>query len=349
MIKYIKGNLFDAQTEALVNTVNTVGVMGKGIALQFKKKYPHNYKVYRDACKTGNFKTGQVLVVKEGDLLNQKLIINFPTKAHWRSPSKYEYITLGLTALKAEIAKNSIKSIAIPPLGCGNGGLEWGKVKVLIEETLNEVNCDIHVYTPNKAIKAILQQEKNKKHTKLTPARAMLLHLLFQHEAMGESSSLFVANKVAWFLQRRGEKLRLKFTAHHYGPYAVQLNHVLLDMNGVYLKGMEQNEVKPFESLQLNYQKYEEVNQFVHTSLSLKQRQRLDDVLKLLRGFESMFSLELLSSVDYLTVNQPNKELKDIIEELSKWSKRKRDIFQPHQIEIAYKHLQNYSNNLLTA
>ena len=165
----------------------------------------------------------------------------------------------------------------------------------------------------------------------------MLLHLLFQHEAMGESSSLFVANKVAWFLQRRGEKLRLKFTAHHYGPYAVQLNHVLLDMNGVYLKGMEQNEVKPFESLQLNYQKYEEVNQFVHTSLSLKQRQRLDDVLKLLRGFESMFSLELLSSVDYLTVNQPNKELKDIIEELSKWSKRKRDIFQPHQIEIAYK------------
>ncbi len=349
MIKYITGNLFDAQTEALVNTVNTVGVMGKGIALQFKKKYPHNYKIYKDACKSNTFKTGQVLVVKEGDLLNQKLIINFPTKAHWRSPSRYEYITTGLSALKTEIAKSNIKSIAIPPLGCGNGGLEWAKVKVLIEEALSEVDCEIYVYTPNKEIKAILQQEKTKKRTKLTPARAMLLHLLFQHEAMGESSSLFVANKVAWFLQRRGEKLRLNFKPHFFGPYAVQLNHVLLDMNGVYLKGMEQNEVKPFESLQLNYQKEEEVNQYVRKELSFEQQQRLNDVLKLLRGFESMFSLELLSSVDYLIVDQPNKELDKVIEELSNWSKRKREIFQSHQIEIAYKHLQNYSNNLLPA
>jgi len=349
MIKYVTGNLFDAQTEALVNTVNTVGVMGKGIALQFKKKYPYNYKVYRDACKAGTFKTGQVLVVKEGDLLTQKLIINFPTKAHWRSPSRYEYITTGLTALKVEIAKCNIKSIAIPPLGCGNGGLEWDKVKGLIEESLSDVDCDIIVYTPNKAIKAILQQENSKKQTKLTPARAMLLHLLFQHEIMGEPSSLFVANKVAWFLQRRGEKLKLKFIAHHYGPYAVQLNHVLLDMNGVYLKGMEQNEVKPFEPLQLNYQKQEEVNQFIRNNLSFEQQRRLDDVLKLLRGFESMFSLELLSSVDYLTVDQPSKELKEIIHELYKWSKRKSELFQPHQIEIAYKHLQNYSNNLLPA
>lgn len=345
MIKYTKGNLLDTNAEALVNTVNTVGVMGKGIALQFKNRFPNNYKIYRDACKDETFKTGQVLVVQEGDLLNQKFIINFPTKAHWKGASTYEYIVSGLKALKQAIKEYGIKSIAIPPLGCGNGGLDWNKVKVIIENELAGVDTEILIYEPNQQIKELLQKENTVKEAKLTPARAMLLYLMFNYESAGEQSSLFVANKLAYFLQRRGENLRLKFDAHHYGPYSVQLNHVLLHLNGVYLQGMEQNVVKPFEPLHLNYNKQEEVNKFVLTELNPEQKQRLEDVKNLLNRFESTFALELLATVDYIVDNKKTENNAEIIQTIASWSKRKSNLFQPKQVDIALQHLKNYSQN----
>lgn len=346
MIKLVKGNLLNAETEALVNTVNTVGVMGKGIALQFKKKFPQNYVVYRKACKDKTFNTGEVLTVEVGDLLRRQIIINFPTKAHWRSPSKYEYISEGLKALKAEIIKHKINSIAIPPLGCGNGGLEWTKVKSMIEESLQDLDCEIHLYTPNKEIKAVLQKEENKATAELSPARAMLLYLMFAYEASGEQSSLFAVNKLAWFLQRRGEKLRLKFEAHHYGPYSVQINHVLQYLNGVYLKGMEQNVVKPFEPLILNYDKYQDVKNYINTKLTAEHKQRLEDVTKLLRGFESDFSIELLASIDYILKDDKSKKVEDVAKELASWNKRKNNLYQAKHVETAYNHLKKYSNNI---
>ena len=343
MITYTKGDLLRSDAEALVNTVNTVGVMGKGIALQFKKNYPQNYKIYLEACKNKTFKTGQVLVVKEGDILNEKVIINFPTKAHWKSDSTYEYIIEGLKALKKAIIENQIKSIALPPLGCGNGGLEWAKVKPLIELALKDVNCNVIVYEPNEAIKALLQKENTVKEAKLTPARAMLLYLLFQYEASGEHGSLFVANKLAYFLQKLGEPLRLKFEANHYGPYTVQLNHVLGYLNGVYLKGMEQNEIKPFESLELNYDKFQELKSYIDSKLNFEQKSRLANVAKLIQGFESTFSLELLSTVDFVRTEKQLKDINAIKNAVAAWSKRKANLFESNQIEIAYNHLQNYS------
>jgi O-acetyl-ADP-ribose deacetylase (regulator of RNase III)/uncharacterized protein YwgA len=337
--------MLSSDAEALVNTVNTVGIMGKGIALQFKSRFPENYRAYKDACKKGTFKTGQVLVVRDGDLLNKKVVINFPTKEHWKGSSKYEYISSGLISLKEAIKNNKIKSIAIPPLGCGNGGLDWEKVKTLIEAALKDVDATIYVYTPNEKIKSILQKEEAQKEVKLTPARAMLLYLLFQYESMGEQSSLFVANKLAYFIQRRGENLRLKFEAHHYGPYSVQLNHVLLHLNGVYLKGMEQNEVKPFEPFHLNYNKFSEIKDYIQKELSSEQKQRLDDVLKLLSRFESAFSLELLATVDYIIDNEKTRDLSEIIDKISHWSQRKTEIFQPEHVQIAYEHLKNYAEN----
>ena len=155
MIQFVTGNLLDAHVEALVNTVNTVGVMGKGIALQFKSRFPNNYKIYRDACKNDTFKTGQILSVKDGDLMSQKYVLNFPTKAHWKSPSKIEYIQTGLTALKEEILKLEIKSIAIPPLGCGNGGLDWTIVKQIMLDELKDLDIEIHIYEPTHQIKEI--------------------------------------------------------------------------------------------------------------------------------------------------------------------------------------------------
>jgi O-acetyl-ADP-ribose deacetylase (regulator of RNase III) len=346
MIRYTKGDLLSSTAEALVNTVNTVGVMGKGIALQIKTRFPQNYKVYRDACKNETFTIGQVLVVKEGDLIDSKIIINFPTKVHWKGDSKYEYISLGLVALRAAIIENHITSIAIPPLGCGNGGLDWPRVKAMIEDHLQALDCDIIVYTPNNEIKAILQKEAEKKEAKLTPARAMLLYLMFQYESSGEQSSLFVANKLAYFLQRSGERLRLNFEAHHYGPYTVQLNHVLMNLNGVYLKGMEQNQTKPFEPLLLNYDKYSEIEYFIKVNTSVEQRQRLDDVLKLVRGFESTFALELLATVDFVNSNNKYNDIESVQSAIRLWSNRKSDLFENKQIEIAHNHLKNYAENI---
>ncbi|WP_461534431.1 type II toxin-antitoxin system antitoxin DNA ADP-ribosyl glycohydrolase DarG [Sinomicrobium sp.] len=348
MIKYTKGNLLDAKTEALVNTVNTVGVMGKGIALQFKNRFPNNYKVYRDACKTGSFKTGQVLVVQEGDLLNQKTIVNFPTKAHWKEKSKYDYIDTGLVALKEAITKYRINSIAIPPLGCGNGGLDWSVVKKMIEEHLNDLRIDIYIYEPNNHIKEILQKGKNANpDVKLTPAKAMLLYLLFAYESKGEQSSLFVANKLAYFLQRKGEKLRLNFEAHHYGPYTVQLNHLLLPLNGIFIKGMEQNVIKPFEPIYLNYNRYSDIKQYIGENLNISQKQRLEDVISFLDRFESTFALELLATVDYLMskVNTTDPEI--ILNHISKWNNRKINLFKPSQVQIAVDHIKNYSRRSL--
>lgn len=347
MITFKKGDLLSSDAQALVNTVNTVGVMGKGIALQFKNRFPNNYKVYRDACKNGSFKTGQVLVVLDGDLLKKKWIINFPTKAHWKGDSKYEYIRTGLIALKQALIDHNIQSVAIPPLGCGNGGLNWNEVRKMIEEELNDCSAEIFVYEPNNQIKELLQKENTIAKAKLTPARAMLMYMLFAYEATGEQSSLFIANKLAYFLQRSGEQLRLKFEAHHYGPYTVQLNHVLLHLNGAYLNGMEQNTNKPFDPLFLNYEKLEEIKNYINHELKEEQRARLFDVLKLIQRFESTFAIELLATVDFVMQKNGTAEALEIQNYISKWSQRKAELFKTEHIQIAVDHLHNYAERSL--
>jgi O-acetyl-ADP-ribose deacetylase (regulator of RNase III)/uncharacterized protein YwgA len=346
MIKYPQGNLLDAEADALVNTVNTVGVMGKGIALQFKNRFPNNYKIYRQACKSKSFNVGQLLVVHEKDLVNETMIVNFPTKAHWRVDSKYEYIESGLKELRKLIVEKDIKSIALPPLGCGNGGLEWHRVKLMIEAYLGDLSSDVLVFTPNDAIKEILQNENVKREIKLTPARAMLLYLMHQYEVYGEQSTLFVANKLAYFLQRSGENLKLEFKPHLYGPYAVQLNHVIGYLNGVYLTGMEQNEVKPFEPLYLNYDRADEINEYVETQLTFEQKARLRNVLSLINGFESTFSLELLSSVDFVQQQTNTKTLGSLVQEIKSWNPRKANMFEERHIEIAASHLEQHKQRV---
>lgn len=149
MIKYLTGNLFESDAQAWVNAVNTLGVMGKGIALQFKKTFPVNFKIYADACKKGEVKTGEMLVVKDfNQTTGEKIIVNFPTKQDWRKPSEYSFIEAGLDDLLLIINKYQITSIAIPALGAGNGGLEWAKVKALIEQKLSHLDVEITVYEP---------------------------------------------------------------------------------------------------------------------------------------------------------------------------------------------------------
>jgi O-acetyl-ADP-ribose deacetylase (regulator of RNase III) len=347
LMNYLKGNLLNAQTDALVNTVNTVGVMGKGIALQFKDAFPENFKIYAAACKRKEFHTGELLVVKERTLEGEKLIINFPTKTEWFLKSKYEYIEQGLKRLAEVIEEYQIKSIAIPPLGCGNGGLKWEKVKSMIDKYLGHLsNVDIQVYEPNEAVKELLKKQDIKKEVKLTPARAMLLYAMYYYDSLGEDTSLFVANKLAYFLQRLGETSlnKLKFQASHYGPYSVGVGHVLRSLNGKYIKGLEQGSAKAFEPLELQYDRLKEVSDYVKNEFTPEQKVRLSNLVKLIDGFESALSLEILATIDFVKKENPGINREGIIEKIYEWSERKRKLFQLRYIDIASEHLFDYSN-----
>ena len=149
MIRFAQGNLLEADAEALVNAVNTVGVMGKGIALMFKQRYPANTVAYERACAAGHVQTGRMFVTETSELMGARWIINFPTKKHWRDKSRLEWIAEGLHDLRRVIVENAIRSIAIPALGAGNGGLDWDAVKPMIIATLSDLNdVDIRLYEP---------------------------------------------------------------------------------------------------------------------------------------------------------------------------------------------------------
>jgi len=346
-MKFIKGNLLDSEAQALVNTVNTVGVMGKGIALQFKERFPENFRAYSRACKAGEVKIGKMFVHDELTMYGIKTIINFPTKEQWFRKSQYKYIEEGLQDLVKVINDKKIESVAIPPLGAGNGGLNWNKVKKLITQYLSELKgIDITIYEPNAEIKKILQKESRPKDVKLTPARAMLLYALFKYERFGEHSTVFTANKIMYFLQQSGENLRLKFEPYTYGPYAQAVEKVLYALNGKYLTGLEQMQAGPFEQLKLSYNKYDEIQEFVEKNLDTLQKQRLSNLFKVIEGFESTFSLEILSSVHYLKKNNPELTKQEILGKIRTWNDRKKSLINEYHVELAHEQLDNYGREL---
>ncbi len=334
MIHYIVGNLLESEAEALVNTVNTVGVMGKGIALQFKNKFPDNFKLYVNACKNKKLSIGKLLVTEEKSLLSgRKIIINFPTKTDWRLPSEYQYIETGLIELTKVIKEKNIKSIAIPPLGAGNGGLHWHKVKLIVEKHLADVACDIYVYEPNAVIQEVMRKEK----VKLTPARAMLLAVLYDLVRNGEFVSEFAAEKIAYFLQRFGAKniFKLEFQPNFYGPYSGKVKHVLYYLNGSYITGYSSKDKKPFEELGLIYDAVIEVDQFLDKPENVAYKSIVEKTKVFLTGFYSSFGLELLSTVDYLILEKKVTTQYEIIKELENWSDRKKTLFtNPKFVEI---------------
>ncbi|MCJ8498604.1 macro domain-containing protein [Chryseobacterium salipaludis] len=335
MIHYKTGNLLDSEAEALVNTVNTVGVMGKGIALQFKNRFPNNFKLYAKACKNKELNVGQLLVTEEEDLLSgKKIIINFPTKTTWRLPSEYQYIESGLTALVKVIEEKNIKSIAIPPLGAGNGGLDWNRVKPILEKQLAAVDSDIYIYEPNAAIQEVLKKER----VKLTPARAMLLSVLYELVRNGEFVSEFSAEKIAYFLQRFGAKetFKLEFQPNFYGPYSGKVKHVLYYLNGSYLMGYSSKDKKPFEELSLITDTEAEVEAFLNKPENAVHKKTVEKTKAFLSGYYSPFGLELLSTIDYIISEKNTRNPEAITRELENWSGRKKTLFtNPKFVEIA--------------
>ncbi|MCF6324037.1 MAG: macro domain-containing protein, partial [Gammaproteobacteria bacterium] len=177
MIHYSKGNLLQADVEAIINTVNCVGVMGKGIALQFKQAFPENFAVYAKACKAKQVQPGHMFLFEREDLVNPRFIINFPTKTHWKAKSLLEYVEQGLVDLVQVTRDKQIKSIAIPPLGCGNGGLDWAVVRPLIERALAQVpEVEAYVYGPQPA-PAVDAMPVTTKTPNMTRARALFIKL----------------------------------------------------------------------------------------------------------------------------------------------------------------------------
>ncbi|MCK9291508.1 MAG: macro domain-containing protein [Bacteroidales bacterium] len=351
MIQYKIGNLLESEAEALVNTVNTVGVMGKGIALQFKNMFPNNFKTYLKAYKNNELQVGQLLISEDESLLSgKKIIINFPTKTHWRWPSEYEYIEKGLIALVEVIKKYKIKSIAIPPLGSGNGGLDWIRVKQILEKYLSEVDCDIFIYEPSTAIQEVLKKER----VKLTPARAMLLSVLYELVRNGEFVSEFSSEKIAYFLQRFGarEAFKLEFQPHFYGPYSGKVKHVLYYLNGSYIMGYSSKDKKPFEELGLVPNAEMDVISYLDKPENAEYKTIVDKTKKFLNGFYSPFGLELLSTIDFIMIEKKVETQEAIIKELEVWSNRKKTIFtNPNFIRVATENITQHnlpdSNNSL--
>ena len=340
MLQYITGNLLDSNAQALVNTVNTVGIMGKGIALQFKNLFPNNYKVYAKACKEKTFYIGQLLVTEEESLLaGKKTIINFPTKTDWRKPSEYNFIETGLKELIKVIKEKKIKSIAIPPLGAGNGGLDWNKVKPLIESHLSNIDCEIFIYEPNYVVQEVLKKER----VKLTPARAMLLAVLFDLVKSGEFVSEFAAEKVAYFLQRFGSKeiFKLEFLPNFYGPYSGKVKHVLYYLNGSYINGYSSKDKKPFEEIGLMMDAEKDVIAYLNESEHTDYNKVVDKTKSFLTGFYSSFGLELLSTIDFIIIEKKAKSIDEITKYLESWSDRKKTMFNNHKfISLAVKNIE---------
>ncbi len=321
---FTEGNLLDSHAEALVNTVNTVGVMGKGIALQFKNQFPHNFKMYVQACKSNSFGIGQLIITEESTLHSgNKIIINFPTKTDWRRPSEYSYIEKGLTALVKVIEERKIKSIAIPPLGAGNGGLEWNKVKVIIEKYLSDINCDVFVYQPNYVVQELLKKER----VSLTPARAMLLAVLYELVRNGEFVSEFACEKIAYFLQRFGAKdvFKLNYQPNFYGPYSGKVKHVLYYLNGSYISGYSSKDKKPFDELGLVMDAETDILSYLEKAE--KYASIVQETKRFLSGFYSSFGLELLSTVDFISQQYQTSDIQVIAEKLQAWSDRKKTMF----------------------
>ncbi len=339
MIKYTQGNILEATTQALVNTVNTYGVMGKGIALAFKRAYKGNFKAYRSAYEKGELAVGEMFLFATG-LDQPAFIINFPTKEHWRYRSKMEYIEVGLVDFVQTLKDNNIQSVAIPPLGCGNGGLKWEEVKPLILKTINPLadKIDFIIYEPGYQSAVA----KVKSVDKLTPARAMFLTLMRQYEMLGEELTTLVVQKLAYLLQITGEPLRLRYDKGNYGPFASNLNQVLeaLKPNYITYDG-ELN--SPYTTIRLVQSKKEETKEFVQKNLDLFQKKNLEKVQDYIEGFENAFGLELLATVAYAVAECPHCSKEEIIGSIHEWTKRKKELMSGHLIGVAYDRVKSFS------
>lgn len=335
MIEYKTGDILTEDVEALVNTVNCVGIMGRGIALQFKNAFPENFKSYEAACKQDEVKPGRMFVFETGVLTGPRYIINFPTKRHWRGKSRMEDIEAGLTALAEEIRVRNIRSIAIPPLGSGLGGLEWAEVRPRIEAALQNLSDrQIIIFEPSSEV-VDTRINRSRDVPKMTAGRAALIGLIdrYLRGLLDPFVTLLEVHKLMYFMQNAGEPLRLQYTKGPYGPYAENLRHVLRAIEGHFVSGYADGGDAPDKRLELVPGALEEANAFLENKIDTQER--FERVSALVEGFESPFGLELLSTVHWVFTHEAPQTLDNVVQQIYAWSARKKQ-FSPRQIELAF-------------
>lgn len=340
MIEFTSGDILTCEADALVNTVNCVGIMGRGIALQFKNMYPDNFKAYAAACRREAVQPGRMFVYETGQLMPPRFIVNFPTKRHWSGKSRIEDIDAGLADLLEVIRDKGIRSIAIPPLGSGLGGLDWNEVRPCIERALGELeNVQVLVYEPNGAPASDTMAHVREVPT-MTAGRAALVELI--HRYLGGLLDPFVTllevHKLMYFMREAGEPLRLSYVKHHYGPYAKNLSHVLKAVEGYFITGYAVGGDAPNKPLSLVPGAVDEAKDFLDQHE--RSRARFERVTRLVEGFESPYGLELLATVHWVMRHDEGASHDSVVRQVHGWNTRKQQ-FTPRQIAIAQERLKS--------
>lgn len=350
MIKFAQGNLLEADAEALVNTVNTVGIMGKGIALMFRDRFQDNYRRYVLACKASEVRIGRMFVTEPNELDGPCWIVNFPTKKDWRHPSRLEWVREGLVDLRRFLLEHHVRSVALPPLGAGNGGLDWiADVRPQIEEILGDLDIDVIVYEPTSAYQNVAKRTGVER---LTPARALVAELVRRYWVLGMECSLLEVQKLAWFLQRvitrhssTGNPLKLKFAANKFGPYAHNLTKLLDGLDGSYLRSEKRiADAGPLDVIWFDDMRKDQVQAYLRSEAKAY-GPALDETNALIDGFESPFGMELLATVDWLLHEEnvaPTSEA--VLGGLARWrhdggAARKVRLFDERAVNIALQRL----------
>ena len=345
MFQLVRGNLLECQAEALVNTVNTEGIMGKGVALQFRNAFPEMYRAYKKACQTGDVQPGKMFIYRISSTKNPQYIINFPTKRRWRSKSRMEDIEAGLRTLVADIRRLGIRSVAIPPLGCGQGGLSWPLVRECMQSAFEELpNVEWLVYEPvAQAQSATLSKTPP---PKMTRGRAVLVELIRRYLVPGldYEITLVEVQKLIYFITETGEDLNnVVFEKGYYGPYADVLRHVLEKIEGHFITGYVAGENKPESPITLLPNVVQEAEMLLKDHGETKQR--FDRVSDLILGFETSFGMELLATVHWVVTRECEPGARDPIkayEKVKAWNTRKAALMSKEHVAAAWQRLQDH-------
>lgn len=335
MIEYTTGDLLNSDADALVNTVNCVGVMGRGVALQFKKAFPDNFKAYKAACDREEVQPGKMFIFERRELVGPRFIVNFPTKRHWKGKSRMEDVNSGLEALANDIRAFGITSIAIPPLGSGLGGLNWQDVRARIEAALGDLpDVRVIVFEPNGAPDVV----KSKGVPNMTPGRAALVALMDRYLGglMDPFVTLLEVHKLMYFMQAAGEPLKLRYAKAPYGPYAENLRHVLSAVEGHLVSGYRDGGDQPDKQLELVPGAREDAKALLAGNAEVMTR--FDRVADLVEGFETPFGMELLATVHWVATQEGASTVEAAVSRIHAWNERKQK-FTPRQVGIALQSL----------
>ncbi|EPQ5269411.1 macro domain-containing protein [Enterobacter cloacae] len=318
MIKYEKGDILEASTEALVNAVNCQGVMGKGIALQFKNEFPNNYIFYKKACQNHEMTVDEVLVYEEKGIF----IINFATKQEWRKKSQYDYIQRGLLSLIKKVKKYNIKSIAIPPLGCGNGGLEWCKVeKLIIDAFMNESNIEVVLYPP---------MTERITHPKLKiNVNHVLLNYAYEQLENKTKYALFTTFYLSNALLKRDD---FSFSIHHNRAYSKELNDIMESMSEIKDKINDELSVYLYEFTRTNINN--EIKNKLHAYIKT-----INEITPLLNSFtikeEFIEIVKVIEEIKNgtLLIDENNRMRMNILNELTRLKFIHKNLFGDYSLE----------------